>query len=144
MRQPMHTPLTGFTGHSVYPMRMATLDFTLESGTKESIIRAQCTVVDMPDSCYNGLIGGNRGDKSQSEEGANVLSKIGSSIGQGARKAKKHSRENHPEVMSTQHEARYEEENSPKQRENLKRPVPHEEIVKVPFVKEEPEKRCST
>ncbi|GAA0169882.1 hypothetical protein LIER_24264 [Lithospermum erythrorhizon] len=69
----------------------------------------------------------------------NVLSDVGSSPGQGARESKE-ARENHPDVMSTQHEARYEDENFPKERENLKRPVPHEEIIKVPFVKEEPKK----
>ncbi|GAA0153493.1 hypothetical protein LIER_11716 [Lithospermum erythrorhizon] len=50
-------------------------------------------------------------------------------LGKEPEKAKKHGRENHPEVMSIQCEERYEEDNSPKERETLKRPVPHEEGI---------------
>ncbi|GAA0184157.1 hypothetical protein LIER_31446 [Lithospermum erythrorhizon] len=35
MLQPMHTPLTGFIRHSVYPKGMAILDFTVGSGNKK-------------------------------------------------------------------------------------------------------------
>ncbi|GAA0152569.1 hypothetical protein LIER_11018 [Lithospermum erythrorhizon] len=42
--------------------------------------------------------------------------------------------------MSTRGETQKEKNNSLKERENLKKPIPHEEIVKVPFAKEKPEK----
>ncbi|GAA0157296.1 hypothetical protein LIER_14598 [Lithospermum erythrorhizon] len=42
--------------------------------------------------------------------------------------------------MTTRSEAQNEKDNAPKEQENLKRPVPHKEIVKVPFSKKEPEK----
>ncbi|GAA0177705.1 hypothetical protein LIER_29736 [Lithospermum erythrorhizon] len=57
MLQPMHTPLTGFTGYSIYPAGMETLDFTMGSSSKKSTIRAQFIVVDIDESSYNGLIG---------------------------------------------------------------------------------------
>ncbi|GAA0159711.1 hypothetical protein LIER_16425 [Lithospermum erythrorhizon] len=55
--QPMHILLIGFTGHSVYPKGMATLDFTVGSGNKKSMIRAQFTIVDIPDLSYYRSIG---------------------------------------------------------------------------------------
>ncbi|GAA0142241.1 hypothetical protein LIER_03187 [Lithospermum erythrorhizon] len=42
--------------------------------------------------------------------------------------------------MSTKGEAQQQDDNSPRERENLKRPVSHEEIVKVPFAEGELEK----
>ncbi|GAA0155973.1 hypothetical protein LIER_13578 [Lithospermum erythrorhizon] len=72
----------------------------------------------------------------QSEESHNVLSNLSSTLGKNARRG----RENHPKVMSTRGETQKENDNSPKEREKLKRPVPHEEIVKVSFEKEEPER----
>ncbi|GAA0145149.1 hypothetical protein LIER_05405 [Lithospermum erythrorhizon] len=164
MLQPMHTPLTGFTGLSVYLMGIATMDFTMGSSTKKSTIGAQFTVVDIPDLSYNGFIGRpiltalraivcplHLKLKFPTLEGIREISgnqkKMGmcyqTSVppsGKELEKAKKRGWENYPEVMSTQCEAKYEEDNSPKERENLKRPVSYEEIVKVPLFKEEIEK----
>ncbi|GAA0176342.1 hypothetical protein LIER_29351 [Lithospermum erythrorhizon] len=61
-------------------------------------------------------------------------------LGKESEKSRKSGPENHPEVMTTRSEAQNESDNAPKERENLKRPVHHEEIVKVPFDKKEPEK----
>ncbi|GAA0163582.1 hypothetical protein LIER_19411 [Lithospermum erythrorhizon] len=61
-------------------------------------------------------------------------------FGKEPEKSRKCNRENHPEMMSTNGEARQENDNSPKERENLKGPIPHEEIVKVPLAEKEPEK----
>ncbi|GAA0158315.1 hypothetical protein LIER_38616 [Lithospermum erythrorhizon] len=61
-------------------------------------------------------------------------------LGKEKEKSKKRIRENHPEVMSMRGENYKENDNSPKERENLKRLVPHEEIVKVPFAEKEPKK----
>ncbi|GAA0154201.1 hypothetical protein LIER_12255 [Lithospermum erythrorhizon] len=53
----LHTPLTGFTGHTIQVVSELTLDFTVAERARISIIRAQFTVVDLEDSSYNGLIG---------------------------------------------------------------------------------------
>ncbi|GAA0156633.1 hypothetical protein LIER_14082 [Lithospermum erythrorhizon] len=55
--QPIATLLTGFTGHVVYPLGIATLDLTVGTGNKTTTIKAQFTVVDINDPSYNGLIG---------------------------------------------------------------------------------------
>ncbi|GAA0172521.1 hypothetical protein LIER_26330 [Lithospermum erythrorhizon] len=60
-------------------------------------------------------------------------------LGKEPKTARKCGLENHLKVMSTRGEAQ-ENDNSPNEGENLKIPVPHEEIAKVPFVEEEPEK----
>ncbi|GAA0170163.1 hypothetical protein LIER_40904 [Lithospermum erythrorhizon] len=147
--QPMHTPLTGFTGHSVYPKGMTTLDFAVGSGNKKSIIRAQFTVVDIPDSPYNGLIGrpilnalravispvhlkmkfpttGGIGEICGNQKKARIcyLTSV-PPLGKNPERSKKSGRENYPEVMSTRGEIQKDDDNSPKERENLKRPVPH-------------------
>ncbi|GAA0146970.1 hypothetical protein LIER_06785 [Lithospermum erythrorhizon] len=51
------TPLVGFTGHSIYPVGIAKLDFTVGETPRNSTIRASFTVVDISDPSYNGLIG---------------------------------------------------------------------------------------
>ncbi|GAA0176486.1 hypothetical protein LIER_29467 [Lithospermum erythrorhizon] len=55
--KPLHTVLTGFTGHTIQAVGEVTLDFTVGEGTKISTIRAHFTVVDLEDSSYNELIG---------------------------------------------------------------------------------------
>ncbi|GAA0183050.1 hypothetical protein LIER_30533 [Lithospermum erythrorhizon] len=55
--KPLHTPLTGFTGHTIQAMGEVALDFSVGNGTRISTIRAQFTVVDLEDSSHNGLIG---------------------------------------------------------------------------------------
>ncbi|GAA0184486.1 hypothetical protein LIER_31774 [Lithospermum erythrorhizon] len=55
--QPTTTLLTEFTGYVVYPLGIATLDFTVGEGEGTTTIKAQFTVVDINDSSYNGLIG---------------------------------------------------------------------------------------
>ncbi|GAA0150762.1 hypothetical protein LIER_09627 [Lithospermum erythrorhizon] len=61
-------------------------------------------------------------------------------LGQEPGKSKKRGRENHPCVMSTRSKVQEERDNSPKERESDKKPIPHEEIVKIPFGEDEPEK----
>ncbi|GAA0142598.1 hypothetical protein LIER_03458 [Lithospermum erythrorhizon] len=53
----VRTPLTGFTGHSVYPLGVARLWVTMGKGLMSTTFQAHFTVVDIPDSSYNGLIG---------------------------------------------------------------------------------------
>ncbi|GAA0183488.1 hypothetical protein LIER_30889 [Lithospermum erythrorhizon] len=53
----LHTPLTGFTAHTIQAVGKVTLDFTVGKGTRISTIRARFIVVDLEDSSYNGLIG---------------------------------------------------------------------------------------
>ncbi|GAA0184871.1 hypothetical protein LIER_32159 [Lithospermum erythrorhizon] len=55
--KPLHTPLIGFTGHTIHSVGEVTLDFKVGKGAKVSMIRAQFMVVDLEDSSYNGLIG---------------------------------------------------------------------------------------
>ncbi|GAA0184156.1 hypothetical protein LIER_42526 [Lithospermum erythrorhizon] len=51
------TPLTGFTGHSVYPTGIAELDLTVGEAPRTTTVRASFTVVDILNPSYNGLIG---------------------------------------------------------------------------------------
>ncbi|GAA0158211.1 hypothetical protein LIER_15298 [Lithospermum erythrorhizon] len=55
--QPIATPPTRFTGHVVYPLRIATPDLMVRTENKTTTIKAQFTVVDINDPSYNGLIG---------------------------------------------------------------------------------------
>ncbi|GAA0161164.1 hypothetical protein LIER_17541 [Lithospermum erythrorhizon] len=59
------------------------------------------------------------------------------SMGQASGKARKSCPKNHPEVMTMRGEVQEQKDNSPKERESLRKPVPHEEIVKVPFADNE-------
>ncbi|GAA0165143.1 hypothetical protein LIER_20620 [Lithospermum erythrorhizon] len=162
--QPMNTPLTRFTGQSVYPKGMATLDFIVGSGTKKSTIKAQFTVIDIQDSAHNGLIGRSIltalraivspaylkmkfptargiGEICGNQKKARMCYQtLFPPLGQESGRSKKRSRENHQEVMSTRGETQKENDNSPKEREDLRKSVPHEEIMKVPFTAMEPEK----
>ncbi|GAA0148740.1 hypothetical protein LIER_36787 [Lithospermum erythrorhizon] len=54
--KPACTHLTGFTGHSIYPVGIAELDFTVGEAPRTSTIRASFTVVDISDPSYNGFI----------------------------------------------------------------------------------------
>ncbi|GAA0157402.1 hypothetical protein LIER_14677 [Lithospermum erythrorhizon] len=163
MLQPMTTLLTGFTGHSVYPKGIANLDFTLGLEDKKSTIRAQFTIVDIHDSAYNGLIkrpiltplraivsplhlkmkfptAGGIGEACGNQKNARICYQMSvPPLGQASGKAKKRGRENHPEVLTMRGEVQEQNDNSPKERESLRKAVPHEEIVKVPFADGEPE-----
>ncbi|GAA0140472.1 hypothetical protein LIER_35244 [Lithospermum erythrorhizon] len=130
MLQPMTTPLTGFTGHSVYPKGIANLDLTVGLGDKKSTIKAQFTVVDEVPNHK-----GHRGVMWRLEKGHDMLSDL--SLGKTSEKARKGGLENHPEVMTFRGVVREQNNNSPKQRECIKKPVPHEEVVKVPFADHE-------
>ncbi|GAA0141329.1 hypothetical protein LIER_02496 [Lithospermum erythrorhizon] len=55
--KPSCTPLTCFTRHSIYPVGIAELDFTVGEAPRTSTIRVSFTVVDISDHSYNGLIG---------------------------------------------------------------------------------------
>ncbi|GAA0168124.1 hypothetical protein LIER_40500 [Lithospermum erythrorhizon] len=92
---------------------MTTMDFTVGSGNKKSTTRAQFIVVDILDSSYNGLIG------------RPILTALRAIVCPLDLKLKFLTVGGIGEI---------------RERENLKRPVPHAEIVKVPFDKEEPEK----
>ncbi|GAA0145991.1 hypothetical protein LIER_06047 [Lithospermum erythrorhizon] len=61
-------------------------------------------------------------------------------LGQASGKTKKRGQENHPEVMTMRGEVQEQNDNLPKERESLRKPVPHEEIVKVLFTDHEPKK----
>ncbi|GAA0140805.1 hypothetical protein LIER_02092 [Lithospermum erythrorhizon] len=50
------TPLTGFMWHSIYPVGIAELDFTVEEALRTSTIRVSFTVVDISYPSYNRLI----------------------------------------------------------------------------------------
>ncbi|GAA0163054.1 hypothetical protein LIER_19019 [Lithospermum erythrorhizon] len=54
--KPACTPLTGFTGHSIYSVGIAELDFTMGEAPRTSTIKAYFTVEDISDPSYNGLI----------------------------------------------------------------------------------------
>ncbi|GAA0158558.1 hypothetical protein LIER_38681 [Lithospermum erythrorhizon] len=51
--EPMRTPITGFTRHSVYPLGIARLWVMMGKGLTSTTFQAQFTVVDIPDSSYN-------------------------------------------------------------------------------------------
>ncbi|GAA0173110.1 hypothetical protein LIER_26795 [Lithospermum erythrorhizon] len=55
--QPLSTPLTGFTGHSIKAVGIASLDLTMGTGSTSITIRTQFTIVDIQDQSYNGIIG---------------------------------------------------------------------------------------
>ncbi|GAA0183810.1 hypothetical protein LIER_31159 [Lithospermum erythrorhizon] len=55
--EPVRRPLTGFTGHSVYPLRIARLWVTMGKGLTSTTFQVQFTMVDKPDSSYKELIG---------------------------------------------------------------------------------------
>ncbi|GAA0141162.1 hypothetical protein LIER_02369 [Lithospermum erythrorhizon] len=55
--KPVSTPLTEFTGHSVYATEIAELDLTVGEAPRSVTIRASFTVVDIADPSYNRLIG---------------------------------------------------------------------------------------
>ncbi|GAA0157491.1 hypothetical protein LIER_14747 [Lithospermum erythrorhizon] len=54
---PLSTPLTRFTEHSVYPTGIVELDLTVGEAPRSVTIRASFIVVDIADPSYNGLIG---------------------------------------------------------------------------------------
>ncbi|GAA0166407.1 hypothetical protein LIER_21564 [Lithospermum erythrorhizon] len=149
--QPLHTLLTGFTGHTIQSIGVVILDFTVGTGTKASTIRAHFTVVDLQDSSYNGLIGrpiltvlwaslsnsssplwGHRGNMWRSKEGADILSNIGSLLNKRTcEKGRKRSRECHGEVNTVRSEK--EKDNSSKEKENVKKGEAYEEVEEIPF-----------
>ncbi|GAA0174026.1 hypothetical protein LIER_27501 [Lithospermum erythrorhizon] len=55
--KPACTPLTGFTGRSIYLVGIVELDFTVGEAPRTSMIRASFTVVEISYPSYNGLIG---------------------------------------------------------------------------------------
>ncbi|GAA0141129.1 hypothetical protein LIER_02344 [Lithospermum erythrorhizon] len=114
--QPFHTPLTGFTGHSVFTTGVVTLDFTVSCGSKSSTIRAQFTVVDIKDPSYNGLIG---------RPILTALRAIVSPI---------HLKMKFPTPGGIEGEE--EEDNEPKERESEKKGEPNAELESVPFQRE--------
>ncbi|GAA0171350.1 hypothetical protein LIER_25401 [Lithospermum erythrorhizon] len=154
--KPLHTPLTGFTGHTIHSVGEVTLDFTVEKGTKVSTIRVQFTVVDLEDSYYNGLIGhliltvlhaivspihrkmkfptpGGIGEISGDQKNARVCYQTLVPLlnRQKEDQSRKQSKGNHIVVNTVR--GKEEEDNSPKEKESEKKRKPHEEVEEVPF-----------
>ncbi|GAA0155166.1 hypothetical protein LIER_12951 [Lithospermum erythrorhizon] len=105
--QPIGTPLLGFTVHVVYPLGIATLDLIVRTGNKTTTIKAQFTVVDIDDPSYNRLIG------------RPILTALRAIV------SPLHLKIKFPTAGGI--------DNSPKEKENQKRPVPHKEIEEIPF-----------
>ncbi|GAA0162432.1 hypothetical protein LIER_18525 [Lithospermum erythrorhizon] len=57
LMKPACTPLIRLTGHSIYPVGIPELDFTVGETPRTSMIRASFTMDDISDPAYNGLIG---------------------------------------------------------------------------------------
>ncbi|GAA0180543.1 hypothetical protein LIER_30125 [Lithospermum erythrorhizon] len=55
--KPVATPLTGFTGNSIYPVGIAELDVMAGNASRTVTVRASFTMVDIADLSYNGLTG---------------------------------------------------------------------------------------
>ncbi|GAA0162448.1 hypothetical protein LIER_18538 [Lithospermum erythrorhizon] len=153
--QPLHTPLTGFTGHSVFATGVVTLDFTVGCASKSSTIRAQFTVVDIKGPSYNGLIGrpiltalrahslkdeipnpGGIGEVCGDQKRARICCQTSVPLVNRGKKEQgyKRGRENHMEVNVMRGEE--EEDNAPKERESGKKGEPNEELESVPFRRE--------
>ncbi|GAA0141063.1 hypothetical protein LIER_02294 [Lithospermum erythrorhizon] len=134
--QPFHTPLTSFTGHSVYAMGIVALNFTMGAGTKgvpNDRSKSYCIAHSPEDEIhYPGGIGEICGDQKRAricyQTSVPPLNK-----GKNEQKNKR-GRENHIEVNMMRNEE--EEDNSPKERERGKKGEPHQEIEKVPFKRE--------
>ncbi|GAA0165507.1 hypothetical protein LIER_20896 [Lithospermum erythrorhizon] len=154
--QPITTPLTGFTGHMVYPVGIVALDFTVRKGEKTTTIRAQFMVVDIDDTSYNGLIGrpiltslraivsplhlklkfpsaGGIGEVCGNQKRARICYEASvlqttHFVGENGRKRGWESQLDIKIVRKGK-----EEDNLPKERESLRRPVPHKEVEEIPF-----------
>ncbi|GAA0185703.1 hypothetical protein LIER_32991 [Lithospermum erythrorhizon] len=131
--QPLHTPLTGFTCHSINAIGVVALDFTVGADTRpphinriksDSVIGSSQNKV-----TYPGGIGEMCGDQKKARRcyQTSVPPPNRSSSGP----ERKRSRENHMEINSVKSEV--DEDNSPKERESEKRALPHEEVIIVPF-----------
>ncbi|GAA0144749.1 hypothetical protein LIER_05112 [Lithospermum erythrorhizon] len=151
--QPIATPLTGFTGHIVYPLGIAMLDFTIGTGNKTTTIKAQFTVVHIEDPSYNRLIGRpirqRNSFPSASQHEISTSGGIGEACGNQKRaricyqasvpavnkpageSGKKLYRKNQLEIRAVRNGE--EEDNSPKEKESQKRSAPHEELEEIPF-----------
>ncbi|GAA0168509.1 hypothetical protein LIER_23213 [Lithospermum erythrorhizon] len=162
--KPACTPLTGFTWHSIYPVGIVDLDFTLGEAPRTLTIRASFTIVDIFDPSYNGLTGrpiliglraivsplhlkikfpttGRVGEVSGHEKRARVCYKLfvprGSSLKEPT-KQKRHKR-NPPWIMKKTHTLAA-QDNSPQERKSLKKGSPYEELEVVSLSEQQPEK----
>ncbi|GAA0161973.1 hypothetical protein LIER_18168 [Lithospermum erythrorhizon] len=154
--QPLSTPLTGFTGHSIRAMGIASLDLTMGTGLTSITIRTQFTIVDIQDQSYNGLIGrptlaairaivspthlkmkfptpGGIGEMSGDQQKARRCYQTSVPPVNGKPKGfqTKRARENHMEINSVEKEDG--EANPYKEREGAEGAMPHEEIIIIPF-----------
>ncbi|GAA0161913.1 hypothetical protein LIER_18120 [Lithospermum erythrorhizon] len=127
----MTTPLTGFIGHSVYPKGIANLDFMVGPGDKK--IHDQ-SIVHYPG--YPGF--GGRHVPIRKRPGYVIRRRF--LLWDKRQERQRSVVENHPEVMIIRGEVQEQNDNSPKERESIRKPVPHEEVVNVPFADHEPEK----
>ncbi|GAA0173861.1 hypothetical protein LIER_27380 [Lithospermum erythrorhizon] len=109
--KPLHTPMIGFTGHTIHAVGEVTLDFTVD---------------EVPYSW------GYRGNVWRSKEGTAMLSNTVPPLNKGkSEQGRKRSRENHMEMNMVKNEE--EEDNSPKEKVSRKKGEPHEEVEEVPF-----------
>ncbi|GAA0168226.1 hypothetical protein LIER_22991 [Lithospermum erythrorhizon] len=118
--QPIVTPLTGFTGHVVYTLGITTLDLTLGTGNKTTTIKAsaQC--------------GGHRWSLWKPKRARICYQASVPPVNKPtAETNKKRCWENQLEVRMVREGE--EEDNSPREKENQKRPIPYEDVEEIPF-----------
>ncbi|GAA0174279.1 hypothetical protein LIER_27704 [Lithospermum erythrorhizon] len=143
-------------GHVIYPVGIITLEFTVGIGDRTSKIKTQFTVVDIDDPSYNGLIGrpilialraivsplhlkmkfptaGGIEEVCGNQKRARICyqASVPPVNKPTVETRKKCCRESQLEIRTVRKEE--ENDNSPKERQNLKRPIPHEEVEEVPF-----------
>ncbi|GAA0185607.1 hypothetical protein LIER_32894 [Lithospermum erythrorhizon] len=154
--QPLSTPLTGFTGHSIKAAGLASLDLTMGTGSTSITVRTQFTVVDIQDQSYNGIIGrptltairaivspahlkvkfptpGGIGEMSGDQQKARRCYQVSVPPVNGKTKGiqAKRARENHMEINSVEKED--DEMGLFKDDEGSEGAMTHEEIIVVPF-----------
>ncbi|GAA0159260.1 hypothetical protein LIER_16081 [Lithospermum erythrorhizon] len=160
--KPACTLLTGFT--SIYPVGIADFDFTVGEAPRTVTIRASFTLVDISYPSYNGLIGSliltalraivsplhlkmkfpttrGLGKASGDQKRARVCYQMSVPRDNSLKeppKQKRHKR-NSRGVMKMTHPL-VEKDNSPQERESIKKGSPDEELKVVSFSEQQPEK----
>ncbi|GAA0166855.1 hypothetical protein LIER_21919 [Lithospermum erythrorhizon] len=160
--EPVGTPLTGFTGHSVYPLGVVRLWVTMGKGLTSITFQAQFTEVDIPDSSYSGLIGrsilttmkaiispvqlklkfptaGGVGEMTRVQKHAHIyyqasVPPVNPGVSNQESRRKRRG-DNEVNTMTNK-----EEDNSPREKESLKKLVSHEEVECIPFDEKEKDK----
>ncbi|GAA0167629.1 hypothetical protein LIER_22515 [Lithospermum erythrorhizon] len=160
--EPMRTPLTEFTGHSGYPLGVATLWVTMGKHLTSTTFQVQFTMVDIPDLSYNGLIGRPILTAIKAIVSPIYL-KLKFPIAAGIVKMNGDQKRAcvcyqasvpplNPGIANQESRCKWrdnsevntmvnnEEDNSPKEKESLKSAIPHQDVECVPFTGKDPTK----